>query len=407
MLCRPGAAVRNAIGRALSLADEEGDDDDLRLRKRIGVAAGYLTIVAPLTMPILAQGYPLAIVVGVSLSAFSVANLVVLSMTRRFERYVVALVSSGCIFVPIATWLGGGLTLASSGLVWGFLIPAYALLALGPAKGARWYAAFIGVVVAALAFELWIPQPVGVDPYVVQLIGSLVNTVAPLSIVFALLLYSDRRRRDAEARSEALLTNAIPATIARRLKRGEQHIADIYPETTVLFADLAGFTPWARVTDPRRVVSGLDGLFSRFDRLLAKAGMEKIKTIGDAYMAVSGAPEPRADHAATALQVALEMLGAADEWRQTEEIPLDIRIGLASGSVAGGVIGEQRILFDLWGDPVNEAARMESTGEPGHVQLAASTRRLLVSDDRQFLERQVDVKGMGAMGTYLVGRAKR
>ena len=246
----------------------------------------------------------------------------------------------------------------------------------------------------------------GVAPYVVQLIGSLVNTVAPLSIVFALLLYSDRRRRDAEARSEALLTNAIPATIARRLKRGEQHIADIYPETTVLFADLAGFTPWARVTDPRRVVSALDGLFSRFDRLLANAGMEKIKTIGDAYMAVSGAPEPRADHAATALQVALEMLGAADEWRQTEEIPLDIRIGLASGSVAGGVIGEQRILFDLWGDPVNEAARMESTGEPGQVQLATSTRRLLVDDDRQFIERQVEVKGMGSMDTYLVGRAK-
>ena len=403
MVARPGSGARSAIGRALSLADKASDDDDLRLRKRIGVAAGYATIVAPLSMPVLAQGHPLAIVVGVSLSLFSIVNLLVLARTRRFERYVVALVSSGTIFVPIATWIGGGLTLASSGLVWGFLVPAYALLALGPAKGARWYGAFIGVVVVALAFELWIPQPLGVDPYVVQLIASLVNTVVPLSIVFALLLYSDRRRRDAEARSEALLTNAIPESIARRLKRGEQRIADIYPETTVLFADLAGFTPWARATDPGRVVAALDGLFSRFDRVLARAGMEKIKTIGDAYMAVSGAPEPHPDHAATGLEVALEMLDAAGEWRRTEDVPLAVRIGLASGPVAGGVIGEQRILFDLWGDPVNEAARMESTGEPGHIQLAESTRRLLPDDDRHYEAREVDVKGMGAMRTYLVG----
>jgi adenylate cyclase len=406
MLRRSAGAARTAIGRALSLADDDADDDDLRLRKRIGVAAGYLTVVAPLTVPVLARGHPVATVIGVSLAAFSVGNLLVLARTRRFERYVVALVTSGSIFVPIASWLTGGLTLASSGLVWGFLIPAYALLALGPEKGARWYAAFIGVIAGALLLEVALPQPLGVDPYGTQVIGALFNTIAPLSIVFALLLYSDRRRREAEARSEALLTNAIPASIARRLKRGEQRIADIYPETTILFADLAGFTPWARATEPTRVVGALDGLFSRFDRLLARAGMEKIKTIGDAYMAVAGAPEPLADHAATALQVALEMLDAVEEWRRTEDVPLAVRIGLASGSVAGGVIGEQRILFDLWGDPVNEAARMESTGVPGQVQLAESTRRLL-GDERAYERRQVEVKGLGAMATYLVRREGR
>jgi guanylate cyclase len=391
------------LRRALSLADDDADDDDLRLRKRIGVAAGYLTILAPLTMPILAQGHPVAIVFGVSLSAFSVVNLVVLARSRRFERYVVALVSSGSIFVPIATWISGGLTLASSGLVWGFLIPAYALLALGPVKGRRWYAAFIGVVAAALALELIVPQPLGMDAYEIQVIGALVNTVVPLSIVFALLLYSEQRRREAEARSEALLTNAIPASIARRLKRGERRIADVYSETTILFADLAGFTPWARAMEPMRVADALDGLFSRFDQLVTAAGMEKIKTIGDAYMAVSGAPLPQPDHARTALTVALGMLEAGEEWRTTQEVPLQLRIGLASGPVAGGIIGEQRILFDLWGDAVNEAARMESSGEPGYIQLAPSTRALL-GDEWSYQPRQVEVKGMGAMGTYLVGR---
>ncbi len=404
MARRLGAAMRTGIVRLLSVADEERDDDDLRLRKRIGVAAGIVTVFAPLSLLILARFHPVAVVVGLSLTVFSIANLLVLARTRRYERFIMAMAISGTIFVPITVWVGGGITLAASGLVWGFLVPAYTLLALGPAKGARWYWAFVGVVVAALALELAAPQPFGVDPYPVQLVGALVHAIAPLTIVFAMLLYSDRRRREAEARSEALLTNAIPASIATRLKHGEQRIADIYPETTVLFADLAGFTPWARATDPARVVAALDGLFSRFDRLVAREGMEKIKTIGDAYMAVAGAPEPRADHAVVALRTALEMLEATEEWRRTEDVPLDVRIGLASGTVAGGVIGERRILFDLWGDPVNEAARMESTGEPGHVQLTEATRRRLPDDDRRYVPRQVEVKGMGAMSTYLVGR---
>jgi guanylate cyclase len=306
------AGVLARISHALALVDDEEDDDDLRLRKRIGVAAGYLTIVAPLSMPVLAGGHPAAVIVAGSLSVFSVLNLVVLARSHQFERFVVLLVSAGTVFVPLAVWFGGGITLTSSGIVWGFLVPAYALLALGPAKVGRWYGAFIGVVALAVLLELVFGQPFGMDPYVVQLVGAVVSTVAPLTIVFALLLYSDQRRRRAEARSEELLTNAIPASIARRLKRGEQRIAELYPETTILFADLAGFTPWAQGTEPSRVAALLDGLFSRFDKVVAAAGMEKIKTIGDSYMAVSGAPEPRRDHAQTAMGVALGMLDAAD-----------------------------------------------------------------------------------------------
>jgi adenylate cyclase len=400
---RRPAAIRGGMVRLLSAADDQRDDDDLRLRKRIGVATGIVSVFAPLALPILSRGHPVAIVVGLSFTLFSIGNLIVLARTRRFERFIVAMATAASIFVAITTWVGGGLTFAGSGLTWGFLIPATALLALGPLKGARWYWAFVGVVAAALALELALPEPLGVDPYPIQVVISVLNVIAPLTIVFAMLLYSDRRRRAAEAHSEALLTNAIPASIATRLKRGEQRIADIYPETTVLFADLAGFTPWARAADPKRVVAALDGLFSRFDRLLAKAGMEKIKTIGDAYMAVAGAPDPRPEHAATALGVALDMLASAEEWRRSEDVPLELRIGLASGSVAGGVIGEQRFLFDLWGDAVNEAARMESSGVPGQVQLAESTRRLL-GDERAYERREVDVKGIGAMTAYLVGR---
>lgn len=392
----------NSLGRALSLADQETDDEDLRLRKRVGVGAGYLTALAVLTMPVQARGHIVAVVAGGSMFVFCLLNLAVLARSRRFERYVVALAVGAGVFVSIGTWLAGGVTLTSSGLVWAFTVPAIALLTLGPTRVGRWYAAFVAVVGGAVALDLIWFQPTGIDPYPVQLVNSVFNTVASLSVVFALLVYSDRRRREAEARSEALLTNAIPASIARRLKRGETRIADLYPETTVLFADLAGFTPWAQRSEPAHVATILDALFSRFDRLVAEAGIEKIKTIGNSYMAVSGAPEARPDHAKVGLVVALQMLDEVDQWRRANNVPLEVRIGMASGPVVGGVIGDKRILFDLWGDTVNAAARMESTGIAGRVQLAESTRRLL-PDDGLYQERHLDVKGMGELVTYLVG----
>jgi class 3 adenylate cyclase len=150
------------------------------------------------------------------------------------------------------------------------------------------------------------------------------------------------------------------------------------------------------------VVGFLDELFTRFDELAAECGVEKIKTIGDAYMAVAGAPEPRPDHAAAATELARGMLAALDEARRRSGVPLELRIGLASGPVVGGVIGRRRILFDLWGDTVNIASRMESSGVAGRIQVAPSTRNLLL-ESYAFEEREpVEVKGLGRMTTYLV-----
>ena len=149
------------------------------------------------------------------------------------------------------------------------------------------------------------------------------------------------------------------------------------------------------------MVELLDDLFTRFDALAATHGLEKIKTIGDAYMAVSGAPTRRVDHADAAVGLATAMRRAAAEWRAEHGLGLEVRIGLASGPVVAGVIGEQRLSFDLWGETVNLAARMESSGVPGRIQVSASTAALL--DDRWALEpRDVDVKGLGPMRTYLV-----
>lgn len=393
--------VSGMVLRLLSIADDPRDEDDLRRRKHVGVAAGLLTILAPLTLPLQLPGEPIAWVIGISLSAFSLANLVVLAMTGVFERFVVALLVAGVVFVPAADFLGGGITGPSTGLVWAFLVPGYAILALGPRRAARWFVVYLILVALMVAVDPFARARVGPLPYPLTLLGQVQNTVMPLAITFLLLRYTDVRRLAAEARVDELLTNAIPAAIAARLRRGERRIADAYPATTILFADVVGFTPWAQRTAPDRVVAVLDDIFSAFDQLTEVSGLEKIRTIGDGYMAVAGAPMPRGDHAAAALTVARAMIASMHEQRILLDVDLEIRIGLASGPVVGGVIGERRILFDVWGDAVNLASRMESSGVPGRIQISAATRALLrdLVDDEA---REVDVKGFGRQTTYLV-----
>jgi adenylate cyclase len=393
--------LRRIGQRILAVADAATDDDELRLRKRVGVAAGLLTIVAPLSLPIQAEGDPLSFVLAAALSLFSVGNLAVLSITRRFDRYVVALIAAGTLWVPLAHIVGGGITGTSPGLVWAFLVPAYAILSLGPRRAMPWFAAFVVSVLAMAVADPWARATFGEGAYPFRVVGWTMNVLLPLSIVFVLLRYTDLRRRIAEARADELLVNAIPVSIATRLKHGEDRIAEAYPETTVLFADVEGFTAWTMRTDPRRVIGLLDDLFTRLDDVTAAAGIEKLKTIGDAYMAVAGAPLPREDHAMAAIDAAKSMLLAMTAWREAHDVGLQLRIGLASGSAVGGVIGRQRILFDLWGETVNTAARMESSGVAGRIQVAESTM-LRASPACTFVERMVDVKGMGSVKAYLL-----
>ena len=394
--------MRALLDRVIGLADGPADDDDLRLRKRVLVVAGYILVLAPLQLPLLGQGLALSWIVAATMPLVSATNLVVLARTRRFTRYVHVLILMVLAFPAVIEVSLGGLAGASAALVFAFLGPVLALLGLGPRRATAWFVAFAVVVIGIILLDPPVSSRMPVQPYPMRLVWYAANLLVPLGFTFALLRYTDVRRRRAEARSNELLTNAIPASIASRLQRGEERIAESYPETTVLFADLEGFTPWVRRTDPGAVVTFLDALFTRFDELAAGAGVEKIKTVGDEYMAVSGAPEARADHGPAAVRLARGMLVAVEEARRGLDAPLELRIGLASGPVIGGVIGQRRILFDLWGDTVNIASRMQSSGVPGRIHVAPSTRALL-GDGYEFEERQpVEVKGLGPMTTYLL-----
>lgn len=211
------------------------------------------------------------------------------------------------------------------------------------------------------------------------------------------LYYQLRRQQE---QTEKLLLNILPNSIAQRLKREQGIIADSFEEVSVLFADIVGFTPLAARIPPIGLVNLLNQIFSTFDHLAERHGLEKIKTIGDAYMVVGGLPLPLDNHARAIAEMALDMQQAMIDFQADNGEQFQIRIGINTGSVVAGVIGTSKFIYDLWGDTVNVASRMESTGVPGCIQVTATTYERL-KEQYEFEERgAIEVKGKGEMTTY-------
>jgi len=212
----------------------------------------------------------------------------------------------------------------------------------------------------------------------------------------------ERMLEDEKRRSDALLLNILPAEIAGRLKAQEEPLADHHESVSVLFADLAGFTDISRKMSANELVTLLNDLFSRFDKLVAEHGAEKIKTIGDAYMVATGLKGSVADHAEKIADLALDMQRVFGEFRADNNVDLKLRIGVHSGAVIAGVIGKQKFSYDLWGNTVNVASRMESEGVPDQIQISAETWQLL-SDRYQSSPRgEILIKGHRPRATYLL-----
>jgi class 3 adenylate cyclase len=281
---------------------------------------------------------------------------------------------------------------------------AVALYTAGAAGHLRWALVIAGWFVAGpVVVRIFLdPEPP------LPVLGEVVRD-ASLWLAILLLGALTRQHRLLEverARSERLLDNMLPEPIAERLKQQEGVIADAFGEVTVLFADIVDFTAHAERSPPEATVALLNDLFSRFDALVAARGLEKIKTVGDAYMVAGGLPQPMADHAGAVAELALEMLEVAVHRRFPDGAPVRLRVGIGSGPVVAGVIGRRRFSYDLWGDTVNTASRMETTGVPGCIQVTQRTRDLL-GERYRFQERdRIEVKGKGRMTTYLLnGRA--
>jgi adenylate cyclase len=264
-----------------------------------------------------------------------------------------------------------------------------------------------------IAVEFLTPYSTGAEPPWALHLGFVVSAVAACLMVVVTVWFAMRDTARAEEvmeaeyeRSEALLANMLPASIADRLKEPERNIiADKYDEASVLFADIVGFTERASSTAPADLVRFLDRLYGAFDALVDKHGLEKIKVSGDCYMVVSGVPRPRPDHAQALANFALDMTAAAAGMKDPQGRSVPLRVGMATGPVVAGVVGSRRFFYDVWGDAVNVASRMESTDSVGQIQVPDEVFELL-KDDFVLQERgRINVKGKGIMRTwYLVGR---
>jgi adenylate cyclase len=261
--------------------------------------------------------------------------------------------------------------------------------------------------------QFLVPRTTGIESSMALSLSFIVTTFSACLMVVVTVWFALRDTARAEAvmeaeyeRSEALLANMLPASIADRLKEPDHNvIADAYDEASVLFADIVDFTGRASGTAPCDLVLFLDRLYSAFDALVDKYGLEKIKVSGDSYMVVSGVPRPRPDHVQALANFALEMADAAAGLKDPHGQPVPLRVGLASGPVVAGVVGSRRFFYDVWGDAVNIASRMESTDSVGRIQVPEAVYERL-KDDFVLQERgHIEVKGKGLMRTwYLIGR---
>ncbi|MBS0605057.1 MAG: adenylate/guanylate cyclase domain-containing protein [Verrucomicrobia bacterium] len=227
---------------------------------------------------------------------------------------------------------------------------------------------------------------------------SAISTVVMLISIIKALNALNKATQD----SEMLLLNILPSPIAARLKGGEEPIADEYPQASVLFADIVGFTKMTHTIGAKKMVDLLNQLFAEFDNLTEVFGVEKIKTIGDSYMAVAGIPIPMTDHAAHLADFALAMKQKLDEFNRAKNVDFKVRVGMTYGTVIAGVIGHKKFIYDLWGDVVNTASRLESTGIPGEIQISEKMALMLEDNFTVIPSHKVEAKGLGSVQTYLL-----
>ena len=400
------AGWRGRVERLAKIGVLPTDSRDEALRKEtLVLAAAFTTALSVLWVATyLALGLYLSAAIPFAYQLVSIVNLVVLARTKRY-RFFRACELALSLILPFVLQLSLGGFVASSGVVlWSFTAPLGALLFSGRKEAARWFAAFLAVIVLSAALDPFLSNKTLEIPHWIRISFFAFNVLGVTGTCYVLLHYFVRERdRAAEMvaaereRSERLLLNVLPQPIAERLKAGESLIADGFPEVGVLFADIAGFTPLSATMAPEDIVRLLNEVFTVFDGLAADHGLEKIKTIGDAYMVASGLLGGRPDHARELAEMALEMQVAVGS-----RGAIQLRIGIDIGPVVAGVIGRNKFIYDLWGDTVNTASRMESHGILGAIHVTERARMHLASSF-EFEDRGiVEVKGKGPMRTFLL-----
>jgi class 3 adenylate cyclase len=296
----------------------------------------------------------------------------------------------------------GGFTSGIWALAWLLIVPLGVYFAVGQRGGAISLGLSLLTFIGLTLLDPWLARGSLTIPYAPLLTYNVVTLCAVSLMGYSWSKFLLGQLGLARATADNLLLNVLPRSIADRLKSGQETIADRFDSVTVLFADIVDFTTMSAGADPVEVVNKLNEIFSDFDDLAAKHGLEKIKTIGDAYMVAGGLPEPRPDHVEAMMAFAVDMLAAIRRHLSWNGDPIRLRIGINTGPIVAGVIGRQKFIYDLWGDAVNTASRMEANGLQDVIQVTAAVRDRLAGR-YEFEERgPITIKGKGEMMTYVL-----
>lgn len=352
----------------------------------------YYALLGPTTTAYITFGF--TVIVGLALCIFLITNRFSLLLYVFFFMI---------LWNPIAMqWSLGGFAASGVLMLWSLLAPFSSLMFQNRKQATGWFLAYLILLFISLYYDDYVSQWAPPLSNTISMTFFGMNLIGPSLIIFASMMYYVNAFQRENDKSEKLLLNILPSSIADRLKQKEEIIADGFGEVTILFADIVNFTKFSARISPQKLVGMLNIIFSAFDRLTLLHGLEKIKTIGDAYMVAGGLPLPQEDHAEAIAEMALDMLEEMSRVNSEIGEELSIRIGINTGPVVAGVIGIQKFIYDIWGDTVNTASRMESHGVVNSIQLTENTYKYL--KDKYLCEERetIEVKGKGKVKVYLL-----
>ena len=344
---------------------------------------------------------PLAGAIPLSYAIVSLLSVIYFGLSRRYHFFrlsQLALILLLPFFLMAAL---GGFVNGSAVVLWALICPLGALLFDEPRKAPRWFLAFVGLVVLSGFLQPYLRLGNSLSAGLV-IFFFVTNIIAVGSLIFLMVSYFVGQKNVFQAKSESLLLNILPKEIVAILKDDQRTIASHFDGASILFADMVDFTPMSAEMSPVEMVDLLNEIFSHFDLLVEKSQLEKIKTVGDCYMVAAGVPRPRPDHATAILRLALDMRDYVRSQTFNASRPVSFRIGINSGPVLAGVIGRKKFIYDLWGDAVNTASRMESHGQSGIIQITRATYELARDDFMCEPRGTVNVKGKGEMEVWSV-----
>jgi adenylate cyclase len=407
---RPGAPPPPAAVVAPLTPEEKLSGDMLML------TTGFMMCAAALWLAIYwSMGYQYSTAIPLIFQGLSALTIALYWKFKRLHEFAILQLAL-ILFTPFAMqWSIGNFVNASGVSLWGLMAPVGAVTVLGTRQSMPWFFGWLFMTVMAGVFDYLLAGTVKSFDLSTVAVFFVLNFAAISVMIYSLLWYfaSEKQKlrvlvdashaelRQEKERSDRLLLNILPPAIAERLKRNEVNIAQGHADVTVMFADIIGFTRMTEELSPVETVKILNDIFSIFDDIADKHGVEKIKTIGDAYMAAAGLDTGAQIHYADAVaNMALDMLAKVDEYRKRTGERIEIRVGIGTGPVVAGVIGKKKFIYDMWGDTVNIAFRMAADAYSGAIQVDLMTHRRLYNRFRFDEGHEVEIKGKGRMQVF-------